>query len=276
MRRLMPFHDKVVVITGGSSGIGFALAQALLRQGAKVILVADQADRLEAAVVALGGRSKNLDAFALDIANPDLVAVQGALITERHGTPDILINNAGFAIYNTFHRQLREDIERLIAVNFSGTMYVTKAFLDGMIERRTGHIVNLTSIAGSIPLTPDGVYGACKHGIVAWSINLRSELHRFGVSITVVCPGRAKTRFFDHPSFQKRRHRKETELTVPIEKVVDITLNAVRRRKFMCYVPGYWGLLAWAVNALGPLARTPLERLMRSRVEDLYQGEKSE
>ncbi|MGB9366404.1 MAG: SDR family NAD(P)-dependent oxidoreductase [Xanthobacteraceae bacterium] len=271
------FHDKLVVITGGSSGIGFALAQALLRQGAKVILLADRVDRLEAAVLALGGRSQNLDAYALDIANPDLVAVQGALITERHGAPDILINNAGFAIYKTFHRQVLEDVKRLIAVNFGGAMYVTKAFLDGMIERRTGHIVNVASVGGSIhPFTPDAIYGGCKHGMIAWSRNLRSEVSRFGISITVVCPGRVQTRFFDHPSFQKRRHRKETEITVPIEKVVDSTLNAVRRGKFMCHVPGYWGIIAWAVNALGPFARFPLERLMRARVEDLYEGEKSQ
>jgi short-subunit dehydrogenase len=90
--------------------------------------------------------------------------------------------------------------------------------------------------------------------------------------VTVVCPGRVETSFFDHETFRRRSHRKETEATVPLASVVDATLDAILRRQRMRYVPRRYGVLAWAYNALGPLARVAFEKLLRSRVEDLYGG----
>ena len=200
------------MITGGSSGIGFAIAQRLAGFGAKVVLIADGQDRLDVAVRALGGAGAQVSSIVCDVGDP--VAVRDAIVSLRreHGVPDVLINNAGFAVYRTFEESDPAEIEKLFNVNFAGHLLCTKAVLDGMIARGSGHIVNIASVAGLFTLTPNAVYGAAKSGIVAWSRALRVELDRFGIGVSVVCPGRVETPFFDHETFQRRRARRETRL----------------------------------------------------------------
>jgi short-subunit dehydrogenase len=183
-----------------------------------------------------------------------------------------LINNAGFAYYRTFEQEEIADVERLISVNFAGALRVTKALIGAMIARRRGQIVNITSIAGSLPLTPNAVYCAAKHGVMGWSQCLAFEIARFGIGVTTICPGRVQTNFFDHETFNRRPHRKETEMTVPMGLVVEATLDAIRRRQRVRYIPHYYGMLAWAYNALGPLVRSQWDRIMRSRIDDLYRN----
>jgi|SRR5215213_1830701 len=264
------FAGKLVVITGGTSGIGLALAEELCRRKAHIVVLADKADSVSAAVAQLGGAERAAHGYVCDIGSPATVTETCAHVLATHGAPDILINNAGFAIYRTFHQEHPQDVERLMNVNFAGAVRVTKVFLDGMVKRRSGHIVNIASISGMLPLTPNAVYGAAKHGIMGWSRCIAPELARFGIDITVICPGRVKTNFFQHETYHTRLHRKETELTIPMQTVVEATLNAILRRKFILYVPRYYGLLAWAYHAFGPLVQRPFDKLMRSRVEDIY------
>jgi short-subunit dehydrogenase len=264
------FENKLIIITGGTSGIGLALARELHNRNAKVIVLADKIERVKRTVECLAGNGAAFAGYTCDIGLPESVAgVSNSILTE-HGVPDILINNAGFAIYRTLEQEPAEEVERLISVNFAGAIRITKAFLGGMVARRSGHIVNVASIAGVIALTPNGIYSAAKHGMVAWSRCLALELARFGISVTVVCPGRVMSRFFDHETFQQRPHRKETALVIPMTTVVDGILDAVRHRKLIRFVPRYYGIIAWALNALGPLLQNPLNRLLRARVEDLY------
>jgi len=264
------FESKLILITGGSSGIGFALAAALLQHGARVLIIADREISVTQALADLRARGAHIEGYVCDIGLADNVAETCAVITREQGTPDIVINNAGFAVYRTFEQEDPGGIERLMSVNFAGAVRVTKAFLDGMIQRGSGHIVNVASIAGAIALTPCGVYSAAKHAMMAWSTCLALELARFGIGVTVVCPGRVETNFFNHETFQKRLHRKETEMTIPMETIVEATLEAIARRQSICYVPRYYRAVVWAYHALGPLARRPLHKLLRARVEDLY------
>ena len=87
-----------------------------------------------------------------------------------------------------------------------------------------------------------------------------------------IAPGRVETDFFNHETFQTRLHRKETEMTIPMEAVVDATLDAIVRRQRMRYIPRHYGLVVWAYHALGPLVRGPLDKLLRSRVESIYRN----
>jgi short-subunit dehydrogenase len=264
------FSSKLAVITGGSSGIGLALAAELARRNARIAILSDRADSISSAVAQLRGSVRSVHGYVCDISVPDQVVATCGRILGEHGVPDILINNAGFAIYRTFEQEDPNEVERLISVNFSGAVRITKAFLSGMVQRRSGHVVNMASIAGVLPLTPCALYGAAKHGMVGWSECLVHELARFGIDITVVCPGRVETNFFNHETFRRRPHRKETEATVPLEVVVDATIDAILRRQRMRFVPRRYGALAWAYRALGPLVRVPFDKLLRSRVEDLY------
>lgn len=266
------FAGKLVVISGGTSGIGLALAEELIRRNATIIVLSDKPDSVATALATLTAGSRDAHGYVCDIGVAEDVREICSRIAATHGAPDILINNAGFAIYRTFEQEEPAEVERLMSVNFAGAIRVTKALLGGMVERRSGHIVNIASIAGALPLTPCAVYGAAKHGMMGWSKCLAPEVARFGIDVTVVCPGRVETNFFNHATFQRRPHRKETEMTVPMETVVDVTLDAILRRQSLRYVPRYYGLMAWAYNALGPLVRYPLDRIMQSRIEDLYRS----
>ncbi len=270
------FSAKLAVVTGGSSGIGFALAEELSRRNAKVVILSDRPESVAGALSKLGEKAHPVHGYVCDIGVPDQVVETCRRIVAERGVPDILINNAGFAIYRTFEQEDPAEVERLMNVNFGGAVRVTKGFLDGMVQRRSGHVVNIASIAGVLPLTPCALYGAAKHGMVGWSRCLMPELAHFGIDVSVICPGRVETSFFNHETFRNRPHRKETEATVPMEAVVEATLDAVLRRQQMRFVPRRYGILAWAYGALGPLVRAPFDRLLRSRVEDLYRTTKSQ
>ena len=269
-QRLRAYFDgRLVVITGGSSGIGFAIAERLRGLGARIVLVADTSDKLDAAVIALGGDPAQVSSIVCDISDPVAVADSMDAILREHGVPDILVNNAGFAVYRTFEQSDAAEIERLVEVNFAGHIHCTKAVLDGMIAKRHGQIVNIASVAGLFTLTPNAVYGAAKSGIITWSRALRVELERYGIGVSVVCPGRVETPFFDHETFKRRKERRETALTVSMPEVVEAVLDAIRRNREMVIVPRYWSWFSRAINAL-PVGRVHYA-LLRRRVDDVYE-----
>jgi short-subunit dehydrogenase len=261
----------MVVVTGGSSGIGFGVAERLAGCGARVVLVAHDAGKLEMAVQRLGGEPRGVSSVVCDIGDPALVATAMGRLVGEHGVPDMLINNAGFAVYRAFEQSSADEIERLFEVNFAGHLRCTKALLAGMIARRQGQIVNVASIAGLITLTPNAVYGAAKFGMIAWSRALRIELARFGVGVTVVCPGRVETPFFDDETFRQRRPRPETRLTIPLARVVETVLEAGLRNREIVTVPRYLGWVARLAAAV-PLASSAQHAMLRRRVDDLYVG----
>jgi short-subunit dehydrogenase len=121
---------------------------------------------------------------------------------DRFDAPEVLINNAGYAVYYTFDHMPSEEINRLIDVNLVGAALVTREFLTSMIGAGGGRIVMMASIAGRIPITPCSVYGASKHALVALADLLRIETSRFNMKVHVVCPGRVETDFFSHHSFK--------------------------------------------------------------------------
>ena len=155
-------------------------------------------------------------------------------------------------------------------VNLLGAMYCTREFLPGMIARGGGRIVNISSVAGKVVITPNATYCAAKHGIVAWSEALSAELHRFGIRVHVVCPGRVETPFFDHPTFQARPPSRLTNFHVSLDKVTQATMKAVEENRFLTYVPRSLGLAAWAVGIAPGASRRLVARVNRSRIAALY------
>jgi short-subunit dehydrogenase len=259
-----------VLITGGSSGIGKHLAEDLLRRGAHVGIVAHDVDKLGSAESALKQVSPEVWSHACDVAVLDDVRAMARAYRERFDAPDVLVNNAGYAVYYTFESMRSEEIHRLFEVNLVGAALVTREFLPDMIRAGGGHIVMMASIAGRIPMTPCSVYSASKHGLVALAELLQVETSRFNLQVHVVCPGRVETDFFSHESFKARAHRPETARTIPIESVSRGVIDAVERGRFMTNIPRSYGLLVWLAGAL-PLVFKPLwHRLMASRVESVY------
>lgn len=264
------FTGKKVLVTGGSSGIGKGLAEGAARHGAQVAILAENDDSLRAAAREMSAGGRTVTAYRCDLAKPDEIAAVSRRITAETGTPDVLINNAGFATYRAFEQTPVEEIERLLAVNLTGAMLLTRHLLPGFIARRSGSIVNVSSIAGTIPMTPCGTYSAAKHALVAWSEIMKSELARFNIAVNVVCPGRVETPFFDHETFRARAVPAEAGYTVPMAKVVSGTLRAIARNRFVTYIPPALGAISWFKSAFPFLANPLFFRLMRKRIESLY------
>ena len=163
---------KNILITGGSSGIGKHLAASLLKNNNRVVIASNNHSGLEQAFNELRNISSNIFFYFVDVNSVDSVRSLSETFLHEHECPDILINCAGFATYRTFEESPIDEIERLVGVNLLGAMRCTHAFLPMMTARGSGSIVNIASIAGKLVMTPNGVYSASKHGLVAWSETL--------------------------------------------------------------------------------------------------------
>ena len=262
---------RIIVITGGCSGIGRQLAEDYLAAGATVVLVSDRADRLATAVTELRLKYPTVESFNCDVADSPAVAAMCQYVLRTHGCPHILVNSAGFATYRTIEESSLQELERLVDVNFLGAVRCSKGFMPSMIGGRAGTIVNIASLAGRLVMTPNGTYSAAKHALVAWSIAMRWELARFGINVNVICPGRVETAFFDHETFAMRAPRAEARFTVPVHSVSQQTIRAIKRNRGITYIPAILGPAIWMVNAFQPISGILYRRLMLSRIESVYQ-----
>src|SRR5437764_419232 len=263
------FEGEAVVITDGSSVIGKSLARAFLDAGANVTIVGHQARLLQEALEELKAVAGGVSALQCDVSDLSQVREMVARQLET-GPPDILINNAGYATYTPVEQASSEEIEHLIGVNLLGAMYVTREFLGSMVARQRGRIVNISSVAGKLIITPNATYCAAKHGLVAWSEALSAEVHRFGITVQVVCPGRVETPFFDHPTFEARPPSRMTSFNVPLERVTRATMDAVASDRFLTYVPRWFCLAAWMNGVAPAVSRRLFGHWNRTRIAALY------
>lgn len=268
-----PLRNATAVVTGGSSGIGRQVAADLLRAGARVAIVSNNPAQLREARESLASISPQVTAFAADVSRPDEVRAFVADHGRACGPAGILVNCAGFGVYRTFTESSAEEIRDLVAVNLLGAMYCTRELLPAMIGAGGGHVVNVASIAGVLTITPNAVYAAAKHGMVAWSRALRVEVGDAGVQVHVVCPGRVETPFFDHETFRRRTRTRETRSSVPVEAVSRAILGAIAGNRFMTYVPRRYGAIAWLVGAFPWPFGAALDALMRHRIRTLLRDE---
>ncbi|MDO5614072.1 MAG: SDR family oxidoreductase [Paracoccus sp. (in: a-proteobacteria)] len=179
--------DKVVVITGASSGLGEASARHLAGLGAKLVLAARRADRLEALVAELGD---NALAVATDVGNRADVEALIAKATERFGRVDVLVNNAGIMPMAPMAALKVDEWDRMIDVNVKGVLYGIAAVLPGMQARKSGHIINLSSVAGlKVSGGVGTVYSATKFAVKALSEGLRAEVAGDNIRVTTLYPG---------------------------------------------------------------------------------------
>lgn len=244
------WSGKTVLITGGSSGIGFAVADYLNGVAKNIIIVADKIERLRLAenrLVAKEGHS-NILALLCNIGDSKQIKSMVDMAISKTGCPQIIINNAGFAYYHTFDQMTEEEVEETANVNFVGFLRVTRGFIPHLIkEKLDACIVNVASVAGAFPITPNSVYGAAKAGMLAFSELLEIELRPFGINVLSVCPGRVVTPFFDHESYISRKAGSETKITTSIEKVVRGLIKSVALGENVLFIPKYWGLFSWLI-----------------------------
>jgi NAD(P)-dependent dehydrogenase (short-subunit alcohol dehydrogenase family) len=190
----MNVQDKVVVVTGGGNGIGRELVLNLLAKGARVAAVDVNEPSLQGTAELAGTHRNQLSTHVVNVTNRDAVSALPEQVIARHGAVDGLINNAG--IIQPFVRIKDLDyaaIERVMNVNFFGTLYMIKAFLPHLLTRPEAHITNMSSMGGFLPVPGQTIYGASKAAVKLLTEGLHSELLNTSVRVTVVFPGAVGT-----------------------------------------------------------------------------------
>lgn len=182
-------EGKVVVITGASSGLGEAAARLLAAEGAAVVLGARRADRLQALAGKLAGLGGRALAVETDVTDRGQVArlVDAAVTT--YGRIDVMLNNAGLMPLSPLERLKVDDWDRMIDVNLKGVLYGIAAALPHMQRQGSGHIINVSSVAGHKVRAGSTVYAATKHAVRALSEGLRQEVKRYNIRTTIISPG---------------------------------------------------------------------------------------
>lgn len=180
---------KVIVVTGASSGIGKSTALKLIKEGHIVYGVARRVEKMQD-IVSQGG-----NALTMDVANHEQVHSQIQKIIEDEGRIDVLVNNAGYAVYGPVEETNYEQAKRQFDVNLFGLAEVTKAVLPIMREQSSGTIINISSVGGKIYTPLGSWYHATKHALEGWSDCLRLEVKQFGIDVVIVEPGAIKTEF---------------------------------------------------------------------------------
>jgi NADP-dependent 3-hydroxy acid dehydrogenase YdfG len=179
--------DKIVVITGASSGLGEAAARALAKEGAKLVLGARRLDRLKALAseLSLGDKA----AVETDVANYDQVKHLVDHAVKIHGRVDVILNNAGLMPLSPLDRLKIEDWDRMIDVNIKGVLYGIAAALPHMKAQKSGHIINVSSVAGHRVRPSSTVYSATKTAVRVISEGLRQEVTPYNIRTTIISPG---------------------------------------------------------------------------------------
>ena len=180
-------EGKVVVITGASSGLGEATARHLAQEGAHVVLGARRLDRLQALAAAIGLSPSA--AIETDVTDRDQVKRLVDQAVAAHGRIDVLINNAGLMPHSPLERGKVDDWERMIDVNLKGVLYGIAAALPHMTQQKSGHIINVSSVAGHKVRPGSAVYAATKAAVLMLSEGLRQEVKPYNIRTTVISPG---------------------------------------------------------------------------------------
>ena len=189
---------KVAVVTGASSGIGESTAIALAAEGAHLVLTARREERLADVAARIQERGGQCLPLRLDVTDEGQVRQMAARTEAEFGKVDILVNNAGVMLLGPIGGADTEDWRRMVNTNVLGLMYCTHALLPLMERRKSGHIVNISSVAGRTARAGAAVYNATKWAVGAFSEALRQEVYKSGIRVTIIEPGAVTTELLDH------------------------------------------------------------------------------
>jgi len=267
----MKFENKIVVITGASSGIGEACAIEFAKKGANLVLVARRKEKLLEVEKKLSQYNVKIAVIACDISDKSQVKQMCKQVLDEFNQIDILVNNAGFAIYGTISESSIEEIESQMNTNYFGMIYCTKNFLPKMQEQNSGHIVNVASVAASFGLPGIASYCASKFAMLGFSEGLQHELKGTNVKVTVVSPIMVKTNFFDHPSFSSMPKYSPTALNS--KTVAKAVLKAANSSRLEIIVPPIVRGAVWAKHTfpffINPIIGSSFRKQLKKKADSV-------
>ena len=249
------FAGAVAVVTGGASGIGQALCEALARRGTRVV-VADRnaagADEVARAIAAAGGQARGA---AVDVTDAGAVEQLIDGTVREHGRIDFLFNNAGIGVFGEELDVSLEDWRQVINVNLWGVVHGIRAAYPRMVRQGSGHIVNTASLAGLSPACLELSYTASKYAVVGLSRGLRAEGAAYGVKVSVVCPGFINTPILRVTELRRPIDRERllalAPTPLPPARCAQIVLRGVEKNRSVIPVTGHaW--LGWFLERLSP------------------------
>jgi short-subunit dehydrogenase len=266
MRRPLRWSGATVIVTGATGGIGRATVRAALARGARVGCVARDGQRLAALARELSGSGNAIATAPADVGDAEALRRAIGSIAEQLGSPDVLVTCAGVGLFGPATGLDAADAERLMRVNYLGSLHAVQAVLPTMIARRSGRIVLVGSIAGRIGTPFEAAYSASKFAVIGFGEALAVELAPHGVGVSVVSPGPVATGFYvarGHP-YEARGPR----LLAP-EAVADAIVRAAERNDAERILPGWLGLSVAIRHLLPSLYRFGVRRAFRRELARL-------
>jgi uncharacterized protein len=224
---------KTVVITGASSGIGRAAAVEFARRGANLVVSARRGELLEEVARQCHELGVQCTTIVADVTKPD----DCKRLVDSAGHVDVLVNNAGFAIFDAWESAKPNDLEEMMRTNYFGAVWCTQAVLPGMLARRDGTIVNVASIVGLMGYSRMGGYCATKFAMIGFSESLRDEVIGRGVRVAMVCPGTVDTNFFTKAERGKMPGASRLILAIKPESVAKAICNAAEDGRYRRILP---------------------------------------
>ncbi len=242
---------KVVLITGASSGFGEEAARLFAAAGASVVLAARRIEKMQAEVARLHALGGEAIATPVDVNNRADIDNMVKSVIENYERIDILFNNAGFGRIDWFDRLNAErDIATQVNVNLTGLMEVTHAVLPLMLAQRSGHIINMSSVAGWIGSPTYAVYAATKFGVRGFTDALRREVGLQGIRVSGIYPGPALTEFSQHTGDHPMKQNAETpSWTLMTSKyVAEQVVRVAKHPRRTLIIPWWFRPVVWAEN----------------------------
>jgi uncharacterized protein len=229
---------RTALITGASSGIGEVFARQLAAASCDLILVSRSGDKLQRLADRLtADHDRRVEVIAADLSQPAPGAALAAAVAQLGMEVDLLVNNAGFGTVGAFHKQDPAREQQEIALNAAAVVDLAHAFVPGMVQRGSGGIINVASVAAFQPVPRMAVYAATKAFVLSFSLGLWGEYRGRGLRVVAVCPGPVDTNFFDATGNAKLRSSVPDRIMLSPESVVAGSLKALARGDTV-YVPG--------------------------------------
>ena len=258
----MELENKVMLITGASSGIGAATAKEAARQGAEVILVARTRSKLEAVAGEIRQAGGKAHVYPADLGDVEAVRHLAEQVRSAHGTPDILFNNAGAGRWLFTEQTEMEEAAAMMAVPYLAAFYLTRAFLPEMLERDSGYIVNMSSIAGFMPWPGATAYAAARWAMRGFTEGLRADLNGTQVRTMLTAFAKVESDFWANNAGSEA-HLPGAQAMIPVltpEQAAKAIVSGIRRNRRNVFAP----LMMYVVLALYYLFPPITRRLLNA------------